>query len=91
MTKLNAIDARCAALFVSELQQSDAPTGYAVTEAVQRAALRFGVRGCEGRMAQEFGDHPEAATDRMRWVRQMVRKMPVSSPSLACYGSQRAA
>ena len=91
MTKLNAIDARCAALFASELQQSDAPTGYAVTEAVQRTVLRFGVRGCEGRMAQEFGDHPEAAMDRMRWVHQLVREMPVRSPGLACYGSQRAA
>ena len=72
MTKLDVIDGRYAALFVSELQQSDAPTGYAVAEAVQRAVLRFGVRGCEGRMAQEFGDHPEAAMDRMQWVRQLA-------------------
>ncbi|HLM88611.1 MAG TPA: hypothetical protein VK284_06215 [Streptosporangiaceae bacterium] len=91
MTRLNVIDARCAALFVSELQQSDAPTGCAVAEAVQRTVLRFGVRGCEGRMAQEFGDHPEAAMDRMRWVRQLVREMRISSPALACHGSQRAA
>jgi hypothetical protein len=91
MTKLNVTDARCTALFVSELQQSDAPTGYAVAEAMQRTILRFGVLGCEGRMAQEFGDHPEAATDRMRWVRQLVREMQISSPALACHGSRRAA
>ena len=91
MTKLNVIDARCAALFVSELQESDAPTGYAVAEAVQRTVLRFGVRGCEGRMAQEFGDHPEAAMDRMRWARQLVGELPISSPAVACYGGQRAA
>ncbi len=91
MTKLNVIDARCAALFVSELQQSDAPTGSAVAEAVQRTVLRLGVRGCEGQMAQEFGDHPEAAMDRMQWVRQLVRELPISSPALARYGNQRAA
>jgi len=28
--------------------------------------------GCTGRMAQEFGDHPEAAAERMRWVRSML-------------------
>jgi hypothetical protein len=91
MTKLNVIDTQCAALFASGLQQSDAPTGDAVAEAVQRTVRRFGVRGCEGRMAQEFGDHPEAAMDRMRWVRQLVREMQVSSADLACCGGQRAA
>ena len=90
MTSLNVTDARCAALFASGLQQSDVPAGDAVAEAVQRAVRRFGVRGCEGQMAQEFGDHPEAAMDRMRWVRQLVREMPISSPGLAWPG-QRAA
>ena len=42
-------------------------------------------------MAQEFGDHPEAAMDRMRWIRQLVREMQVSSASLAWPGCQRAA
>jgi hypothetical protein len=41
-------------------------------------------------MAQEFGDHPKTAMDRMRWVRQLVREMPISSPGLAWPG-QRAA
>jgi hypothetical protein len=91
MTKLNVIDARCAALFVSELQQSDAPAGCTVADAVQRTVLRFGIRGCEGRMAQEFGDHPEAAMDRMRWVRGLIGEMQVSSPALASSVSQRAA
>jgi hypothetical protein len=91
MTRLNMTDAGYAALFVSGLQQSDAPTSDTVAEAVQRTVRRFGVRGCEGRMAQEFGDHPEAAMDRMRWVRQLVREMRVSSPDLACYSILRAA
>jgi hypothetical protein len=91
MTGLNVTDARCAALFASGLQQSDAPTGEAVAEAVQRTVRQFGVRGCEGRMAQEFGDHPEAAMDRMRWVRQLLREIQASSASLAWSTGQRAA
>jgi hypothetical protein len=91
MIRLNMADARCAALFVSGLQRSDAPTGDAVDQAVRRTVRRFGVRGCQGRMAQEFGDHPEAAMDRMRWVRELVREVQVSSAGLACYAGQRAA
>jgi hypothetical protein len=91
MTTLKVIQTQCAALFASELQKSDAPTGDAVAEAARRAVRRFGVRGCEGRMAQEFGDHPEAAIDRMRWVRQLVREMQVSAADVAFYGGQRAA
>jgi len=34
---------------------------------------RFGAGGCAGQMAQEFGDHPDAAARRMRWVRQLVQ------------------
>jgi hypothetical protein len=91
MIKLNMIEVQCAALFASGLQQSDAPARDAVTEAVRRAVRRFGVRGCEGRMAQEFGDHPEVALERMRWARQLVREMQVSSTAVAFYGGQRAA
>jgi hypothetical protein len=72
MITLNINDTRFAALFVSGLQRSDAPTGEAVAEAASRAVRQFGVSGCAGRMAQEFGDHPEAAIDRMRWIRQLV-------------------
>ena len=91
MNRLNMTDTRCAALFASGLQPSDAPTGDAVAKAVQRTVRQFGVGGCEGRMAQEFGDHPEAALDRMRWVRQLVREMQVGSAGLAWPASQRAA
>ena len=91
MITLNVVGTRYAVLFASELQQSDAPTGEAVAQAARRAVRRFGIRGCQGQMAQEFGDHPEAAMDRMRWVRQLVREMQVSSAGLAWPGSQRAA
>jgi len=91
MNRLNMTDTRCAALFASGLQPSDAPTGDAAAKAVQRTVRQFGVGGCEGRMAQEFGDHPEAAMDRMRWVRQLVRDMQAGAASLAWPASQRAA
>jgi hypothetical protein len=36
---------------------------------------QFGIAGCAARMAQEFGDHPEAAASRMRWIRQLIGGM----------------
>jgi hypothetical protein len=65
-------DAWCEALFASALQRSDAPAAESVAAAISRAVRRFGTRGCVSRMAQEFGDHPQAAAERMRWVRQLA-------------------
>jgi hypothetical protein len=70
MTRLNVSDARCLALFASGLQPSDAPTAETVAQAINRAIRRLGVRGCVARMAQEFGDHPDAAATRMCWARR---------------------
>jgi hypothetical protein len=78
MTRLNIDDARCRALFASRLQQSDAPTAETVAEAIKATVRQFGIRGCAGVMAQEYGDHPEAAAERMRWVRQLVTGVPAS-------------
>jgi hypothetical protein len=72
VTRLNVSDARCLALFVSGLQPSDAPSAEAVAQAINRAIRRLGVRGCVARMAQEFGDHPDAAVARMCWARQLA-------------------
>jgi hypothetical protein len=91
MTRLNVNDARCAALFASGLQRSDAPTSEAVAEAVGRAIRQFGVRGCAGRMAEEFGDHPEAAMDRMRWVRRLVAETSGRSACAVAGGFRHAA
>lgn len=91
MTTLTMNDTRCAALFASELQRSDAPTGEAVAEAVWRTVRQLGVRGCEGQMAQEFGDHPEAAADRMRWVRQLIGETSAGGAGLASLGVPQAA
>jgi hypothetical protein len=56
--------ARCDALFVSLLQPSQRPGAQQVRQAVAAAARRFGERGCAGRVAREFGEHPEAAAAR---------------------------
>jgi hypothetical protein len=72
MTRLNVDNARCEALFVSGLQRSDVPTPEALAEVISRTVRQFGIAGCLSRMAQEFGDHPESAASRMRWIRQLI-------------------
>jgi hypothetical protein len=72
MTWPTVNDTWCEALFASGLQPSDAPTAGMVAAAISRALQQFGVRGCVGRMAQEFGDHPDAAARRMRWVHELA-------------------
>jgi hypothetical protein len=72
LTQLPAGDARREALFVSALEPSDAPTAAMIAMAIVSAMHRFGPLGCAARMAQEFGDHPEAAAARMRWARQLA-------------------
>jgi hypothetical protein len=79
-TRLNVSDARCLALFASGLQPSDAPTAETAAQAINRAIRRLGVRGCVARMAQEFGDHPDAAAMRMRWARQLAVWPQASMP-----------
>jgi hypothetical protein len=76
MTRLNGNDARCAALFASTLQRSDVPTPEVLAEEISRTMRQFGIAGCASRMAQEFGDHPEAAASRMRWIRLLISEMP---------------
>jgi len=63
---------RADALFVSALQRGDHPGAQEVRQAVAGVVEAFGQRGCAGRVAQEFGDHPETAVTRMRWARQVA-------------------
>ena len=60
---------RADAIFVSALQRSDDPSAAQVRHAIATAVREFGGQGCAGRVAQEFGDHPETAVARMRWAR----------------------
>jgi hypothetical protein len=68
----DAAPAWCEALFASGLQPSEVTTADTVAEAITDTIRQFGVRGCVARMAQEFGDHPEAAAEWMRWVRRLA-------------------
>jgi hypothetical protein len=70
--QLTVDDAWCQALFASTLQRSDAPGADAVAEAIRVTVQQLGANGFTGRMAQEFGDHPEAAAERIRWVRSLL-------------------
>ena len=74
----NMTGTRCQALFSSALQPSDTPTADMVATAISRAMAQFGIGGCAARMAQEFGDHPEVAVTRMRWVRQLITPRPAT-------------
>jgi hypothetical protein len=65
MTLIN----RAEALFTSSLQPSDRPTpGQVRTAIVASIRLHRGVRGCAAVLAAEYGEHPEAAANRMRWA-----------------------
>jgi hypothetical protein len=77
-TQLDSDGARRQALFCSGLQPSDAPTAGMVAAAISRAVQQLGAGGCAGRMAQEFGDHPDAAASRMRWIRQLIAQGPAT-------------
>ena len=76
--QMNMNGARCHARFSSALQPSDAPTADMVATAIGRAVQQFGIGGCAGRMAQEFGDHPDAAATRMRSARQLMAQEPAA-------------
>lgn len=75
MTLATETDVPCEALFASTLQESDLVTAEAATAAITRTIRQLGRDGCAGRMAQEFGDHPEQARDRMRWARHLVGEL----------------
>lgn len=65
-------EVRAEALFASVLQRSDRPSPGQVRKAVAAAERAHGGRGCAELVAQEFGDHPETAVERMRWARVVV-------------------
>jgi hypothetical protein len=75
VNRLNLNEALCEALFASPLQPSDAVTAEAVTDAIGSTVRRLGAAGCADRMAQEFGDHPVEAQDRMSWVRALASEL----------------
>jgi hypothetical protein len=75
MTMPIAADVQCEALFASSLQSTDTVTAEVATAEIRSTIQRLGPTGCASRMAQEFGDHPEEARDRMRWARQLTSQL----------------
>ena len=59
---------RAEALFVSDLQSSETVNAQRIRTAVMGAVRRFGPRGVAALVAEEFGEHPETAVNRMSWV-----------------------
>jgi hypothetical protein len=61
-------DLAAEALFVSSLQPSEDPNRAALEAAITSMILQYGSDGCAAGVATEFGDHPDVAVRRMRWV-----------------------
>lgn len=61
------------ALFCSDLQPSQEPSGAEVRAAVAATTRRYGSAYCADLLAGEAGDHPEAAAERMHWAIGAVR------------------
>ena len=59
---------RVEALFLSDLQPSQCPTSEQIAAAVETAWRRLGSVGCAAAAAAEYGEHPDIASARMRWV-----------------------
>jgi hypothetical protein len=66
-------DIRTEALFASDVQRSQLPTVELIRTAVNTTVDRLGETRCAEVVAQEFGEHPDCAINRMRWARRAVR------------------
>lgn len=73
MTTTQTAEAQAEALFVSPLQGSDAPTTEQIRAAVADMLHRLGSQGCAAAVAQEYGEHPDAAVRRMLWALAALR------------------
>ena len=62
------LPAKSEALFASHLQPSEHPTAEQVKAAIRATVRNLHVWGCAAVVATEYGDHPETAVARMRWV-----------------------
>ncbi|WP_433209961.1 hypothetical protein ACQP00_46400 [Dactylosporangium sp. CS-047395] len=65
---------RAEALFVSNVQSTDALDPVHIREAVMVTVRRHGPRGCAALVAHEFGEHPDTAVSRMGWVLDCIRR-----------------
>jgi hypothetical protein len=72
VTTMHVNEAVREALFASALQPSDTLTTEMIADAIGSSIRRLGAAGCAGCVAEEFGNHPEEAADRMQWIRQLI-------------------
>jgi hypothetical protein len=72
VTRMHVNEGVCEALFASPLQPSDSLTAETVAVAIGSTVRRLGAAGCTSYTAGEFGDHPEEAASRMRWIRELI-------------------
>ena len=70
------------ALFASAVQRSDEPSVSQIRRAITVALNTYGGAGCAGRVAEEFGDHPETAAARMRWAHAAVAVLDEPAPKI---------
>jgi hypothetical protein len=56
------------ALFASDLQPSQFPNGSAVRCTINDTVASLGEQRCGEVLAQAYGEHPEAAAERMAWA-----------------------
>jgi hypothetical protein len=75
------ITARAYAVFVSDMSCHTEVTDAVTSAAIQRAIRAFGgTDGCAAVAASEYGEHPDTASQRMRWARSMVTALYSSAP-----------
>ena len=64
---------RAEALFLSDVQSSESFSAERIRRAVMTTVRRHGPRGVAALVAEEFGEHPDMAVNRMGWVLGVVR------------------
>jgi hypothetical protein len=69
------------ALFASSISAFAPVTPSEVDAAIRATIKRLHVRGCVEIVANEFGEHPDTAVNRMRWAVTVVTEM---YPALTC-------
>ena len=84
MSQADFITAQAYAVFVSDMSCHAEVTDAVTTAAIQRAMHAFGgTRGCTAAAASEYGEHPDTASERVRWARNVVTALYGSAPHLA--------
>ncbi|HET9517260.1 MAG TPA: hypothetical protein VFO77_06010 [Actinoplanes sp.] len=74
MSGTDSDEVRTEALFASNVQRSQQLTSELIRQVVETTVERLGESGCAARVAQEYGEHPDCAPERMQWARTQVQR-----------------